>query len=410
MGSKQKSDKPKKSKTEKKTSRKKSDNGKTASPEKKKPSNYKKSTTSESKPEKPKNPNANVDTSSYKDILSEEQRYVVQLALEKHNMCIIGPAGTGKTLLLRALVEILTDRGVNVSFTAMTGTAACHLGQGAMVFHSWTGSSTAFSASPEQELFNINKNPKAIKRWKEAQYVIIDEASMLSPAFLEKLNYVAREIRGTAQPFGGLILILVGDFFQNKPVVTKSDWGFEEFKDKVYCFESDLFRKHIKKIVALNTIFRQARDKVYRNLLEEIRLNKLSPEGYDLLCGRVNAKLDIPHDIKPTILLPRRKDVDAINKNELAKLPGQLNTYNMVGRYTKDIIPSRGTGYIRDISANCTAEQLVELKVGSPVVLIVNADIKNGLANGTQGQVKGFVEMFDSDVGTYQCPIVQVQK
>ncbi len=49
----------------------------------------------------------------------------------------------------------------------------------------------------------------AQKRWQDTRTLIVDEVSMLSAPFLDKIEYVARHIRNQPHlPWGGLQLIL----------------------------------------------------------------------------------------------------------------------------------------------------------------------------------------------------------
>lgn len=354
---------------------------------------------------------------SLKGKLTVEQLYAITIALEGHNQLICGPAGSGKSTLLRSLVAVLTENGYDVAFTATTGIASCQLGNGATTIHSWMGAKF-FSRKPEEEAATILENKKLIKRWRSVDYLIWDEISMASPPMLEKFEWVARKVRGNAEPFGGIKMILSGDPFQLDPVRQSKnrynnksnfnvEWDPPEYAKMKYFFETDSFKKHITKVVYLSTIFRQSKDKAYTALLNEVRHGQLSKEGEELLMSRVGIELKCPDGIQPTVLLPKRDEVDKINAEELKKLSGKLYSYQMTERYTKDIGELDGKKWLRGLKDNCNAEEKLELKVGSMVVLLVNADLSNGLSNGTQGVIKGFAEMHDPDFGKYMCPIVK---
>jgi ATP-dependent DNA helicase PIF1 len=63
----------------------------------------------------------------------------------------------------------------------------------------------------------VRLNPATANRWKKVNILIIDEVSMIDAEFFDKLNYIAKSIRGNTQPFGGIQLILCGDFMQLPP-------------------------------------------------------------------------------------------------------------------------------------------------------------------------------------------------
>lgn len=48
---------------------------------------------------------------------------------------------------------------------------------------------------------------------------------MVSAELLHKLEHMARVLRGTDRPFGGMRIIVFGDFFQLGP--TKGDYAFQ---------------------------------------------------------------------------------------------------------------------------------------------------------------------------------------
>jgi ATP-dependent DNA helicase PIF1 len=340
--------------------------------------------------------------------LTREQLYSVTIALEGHNQMICGPAGTGKSTLLRAIISVLIEQGYNVAFTATSGVAACQLGSGATTINSWMGVGL-FSGTPESEALKIRDKLEAQTRWDEVDYLIWDEISMASPVMFDKFEWVARKVRGKNEPFGGIKIILSGDPYQLDPVKKKNSIEYkpEQYKSMRYFFETDSFKKYITKVVHLSTIFRQSSDPAYMALLNEVRYGTLSEMGKELLRTRIGVKLKCPDGVRPTVLLALRNDVDKINLRELASLPGKLYSYTKIERITKDMESQKGKDWLKMLNEQSNTDTVTELKLGAMVILTVNADLKGGLANGTQGLVNGFVEMEDPDFGKYMCPIVK---
>jgi ATP-dependent DNA helicase PIF1 len=92
-------------------------------------------------------------------------------------------------------------------------------------------------------LERIRKKRATVKRWQDCQFLIIDEISMISGSFFEKLEKIAREVRGNSQPFGGIQLILCGDFFQLPPV-----------NDPLFCFEASSWDSCVHEYIDLKQV------------------------------------------------------------------------------------------------------------------------------------------------------------
>ena len=145
--------------------------------------------------------------------LSGEQRSVLNLAMEGMNLFFTGNAGTGKSTLLHAMVaEMQRAHGPSRVFvTASTGAAACLLG--GTTVHSFSGIGLG-QGTPEELAKKVMSNRFSSKRWKGTDVLFIDEVSMLDADFLDKLEYVGRCVRESDLPFGGIQVLMCGDFFQ----------------------------------------------------------------------------------------------------------------------------------------------------------------------------------------------------
>merc|ERR1712232_1103027 len=111
----------------------------------------------------------------------------------------------------------------------------------------------------------VQRTGKAKRNWAAVELLIIDEASMMSKALFEKLEFVARKMkagprRAAEKLFGGVVLCLCGDFFQLPPVSRGNKVG----DDACFCFESDVWNKMFagpsptgQHCYALTDIFRQ---------------------------------------------------------------------------------------------------------------------------------------------------------
>lgn len=212
--------------------------------------------------------------------LSAKQMEALLLAAQGHNLFITGGAGTGKSFLLRELCDLLRFRELQTVYvTATTGVAALNVG--GTTLHSFGGIGFG-NDTKEGLLAKVRKSRKAAGRWKYANVLVIDEISMLLPDVLEKLDYVAREIKKNPQKvFGGLQLILCGDFLQLPPISLNS--RSTSTSSPTYCFQSPVWDALNLKYVVLKEPFRQSRDHVFFNLLHQIRQGKLTEEAKSLL-------------------------------------------------------------------------------------------------------------------------------
>ena len=99
--------------------------------------------------------------------------------------------------------------------TASTRIATVNVGGNTI--HSFAGIGTG-SKSTHELFAAVSANDVARERWARCRILVIDEISMVSAELFDKLEFVARGVRGSCQPFGGIQLLLCGDFFQLKPV------------------------------------------------------------------------------------------------------------------------------------------------------------------------------------------------
>ncbi|WVR08671.1 hypothetical protein IAU60_005729 [Kwoniella sp. DSM 27419] len=307
--------------------------------------------------------------------LSAEQQKVLSLVVQEgKNIFFTGSAGTGKSVLLRELIKNLRRKFSTapdaVAVTASTGIAACNIG--GVTLHSFGGVGLALE-KPEILLSKLRKNKKAAARWARTKVLIIDEVSMVDGEMFDKFCKLGQLIRKNQKPFGGIQIVVTGDFFQLPPV-TKSG------ATPRFCFEAQMWSETISMSVNLTKVFRQ-KDQRFIDMLNEMRFGKLSPQS--IASFRALSR-PIPYDgIEPTELFPRREDVDRSNATRLNQLGTDGFSYS-----------STDGGVVTDpaqrekLLGNFMAPQFLELKVDCQVMLIKNMD--ETLVNGSMGRVIGF--------------------
>lgn len=187
-----------------------------------------------------------------KVFLSDEQRSVLNLvAAQKKSVFFTGSAGTGKSVLLRETIKVLRDKYKRetdrVAVTASTGLAACNVG--GVTLHSFAGIGLGKEAVPEL-VKKIKKNAKAKQRWMRTKVLIVDEISMVDGDLFDKLEAIARAIRNNGRPFGGIQLVITGDFFQLPPV---PDYG----RVSKFSFDAATWNTSIEHTIGLTQVFRQ---------------------------------------------------------------------------------------------------------------------------------------------------------
>ena len=331
--------------------------------------------------------------------LSDEQILAFNAFKQHKNIFITGPGGTGKSELIRHLVAEAKKNGRTVQVCALTGCAAVLLQcPGAKTLHSWSGIGLA-NGDEHAVVDRVCKNKHKRGVWIDTDILIVDEVSMMSCKLFRVLDRIARKTRKCLDiPFGGMQVVFSGDFYQLPPVGND-----EEPETKAFCFESEHWNSTFDEVVQLKTMFRQS-DPAYAKVLNQIRVGMISKKGVKLLEARVGTTCN-DHLIKPTILLPRRRDADVINKRELAKLETEERQFKLTPHWESDntVTPGSGIGVnhvsdeqraneVKYLSTNIMADSELVLKEGAQVMCVANVDMDGPvpLVNGSQGVVVGF--------------------
>jgi ATP-dependent DNA helicase PIF1 len=120
---------------------------------------------------------------------------------------------------------------------------------GGTTIHSFAGIGLG-QGTGEQLVDFVKKNRKAVGRWMRSEVLIIDEVSMVDGDLFDKLAHIAKRFRRKeGNPFGGIQLIMTGDFFQLPPVTKNGQPKF--------AFEAAAWKECIDVTVNLTKVFRQ---------------------------------------------------------------------------------------------------------------------------------------------------------
>ena len=330
------------------------------------------------------------------------QQKAINKYINKENIFITGPGGSGKSAVIRKIVEHADKTGIRYQVCGLTGCASVLLKCGAKTLHSWSGIGLGKGAI-EIVSHKVAANKYKRTNWRNVDLLIIDEVSMMSEHLIELLDMTAKKCRKNNRLFGGLQVIFSGDFYQLAPVGDRDD---ESKRTHNFCFESPIFDQLFPNDnkICFNEIFRQT-DNTYTKILNQIRVGKISKKSIKTLTDRVGKKYT-GTDIKPTRIYPLKKLVNKLNTTSMAKLTGSERKFKIEAAPIPDmssfrelnITPDQIKTEIEYLKNNVNCDKTLVLKKGAQVMCIVNIDIdgsSGSICNGSQG----VVEDFDSITG-----------
>ncbi|CAG9569047.1 putative PIF1 helicase-like protein [Leishmania major strain Friedlin] len=389
----------------------------------------------------PAAPSAIIRPAAAERALSSEQRYAFHVAVKEHrSVFITGGAGTGKSHLLRTIIRALPASSTFV--TATTGIAALNLSGSTL--HSFVGCGIPDRNSKGDSLLSIVlSKQRCVRSWRTCRVLIIDEVSMLEPSFFDLVDYIARHVRNRPhEPFGGIQLILSGDFLQLPPVSRERRGSSPQF-----CFEAEAWWRVNPRVCLLSMPFRQ-RSLRFFAVLNEMRVGELQPDSVELLYSmdtteRVHfvRRTDVATGVTveddhgaPGVVrvgLKREADVSAeAAVRSAAACKTEMSATNMrqtrlelvngfgramdapfdgytILRSTRAEVDAENERYYRQLNTeifmyhgfhtgkgdfpDSTLTRIVHLRKGCRVMLIKNFDPRLGLVNGSTGTITDFV-------------------
>lgn len=298
------------------------------------------------------------------------QQEAIDKMLSGANIFLTGEPGAGKTYTLNKFIEIARDEyHKEIAVTASTGIAASHI-EGETI-HSWSGLGIRDYIS-DYQIERMAWQPKMVEKYNGPSILIIDEISMLHGSRLNMVNRVAKWLRHSDKPFGGLQVIFVGDLFQLPPVTKGSGQA-----DWVHL--SEAWKEAAPEACYLTEQHRQGADDALLDILREMRNGGISAANAE----RLNAKVGIMPEDEDAItrLFTHNADVDALNRGMLATIDSPSKTYFM---------RSSGDSFkVAAMKRNLLCPETLELKVGAEVMFCAN-NFKEGFVNGTRGRIIRF--------------------
>lgn len=295
------------------------------------------------------------------------QGLALEIMLSGESVLLTGPAGAGKTFVLNQFIRLAKAEGKHVSVTATTGLAATHLG--GTTIHSWAGigiSDELISGFAE----HMAKGRKEIIE--KTDVLIIDEISMLHDFRLDMVDTVCRVVRKKDEPFGGIQIIMSGDFFQLPPI------NRGDSRAGGFVVNSKVWQELDPTVCYLQEQHRQD-DEVLLDILNSLRAGELRRHHAEKLLERVNEQ---PADSDTlTELHTVNIDVDSLNDRRLDELEGDEIFYTQT--------TTGGDSYVETLQRSVLAPSVLRVKLGALVMAVKNS-LERKYVNGSIGTVTGF--------------------
>jgi ATP-dependent DNA helicase PIF1 len=300
--------------------------------------------------------------------LNFEQQKALETFKKGGNLFLTGPAGTGKSVTLSKIIEFCESKIIRYGVTATTGTAAFLIG--GKTLHSYLGIGLGKDSAKDIYEYVRYKLKHTADKLREISVLIIDEISMLEQDLFVKISKYLSLIRRNSKPFGGLQVVLTGDFCQLEPVTGD------------FCFKNEEWARLCLECVYLHKLVRQDGDIEFQNMLSKLRYGKCTEKIYQKLLSLKNTEFG---EVKPTMLYPKNANVDIINKREYDKLI-ESGAKKAEYKFQCSYLAKNKEKTLKWIKSLDIPDS-VELCIGAQVVVLANLNQDAGIVNGTRGVV-----------------------
>ncbi len=322
------------------------------------------------------------------ETISNAAAYVLRFINQtQKSVFLTGKAGTGKTTLLR---EIINTTHKNTVVVAPTGIAA--LNAGGVTIHSmfqlpfaaflpdantdpYISENSRFeNRNTLSRHFKMNSAKRAVIQ--NMELLVIDEVSMLRVDIIDAMDFMLRKVRRNERPFGGVQVLFIGDLLQLPPVIKNEEWSvLQRYYRGKFFFHSHVIQQNPPLYIELDKIFRQT-DSEFISVLNNLRNNTVTANDLAILNQYVQPDFDFKKNPGFITLTTHNAKADAINSNALAELDGEAYTFQpeIVGDFPDKIYP---------------VEEQLKLKVGAQVMFVKNdLSFEKQYFNGKMGVVK----------------------
>ena len=319
--------------------------------------------------------------------VSAAAQYTLQFINQTNkSLFLTGKAGTGKTTLLREIIETTHKNTVVV---APTGIAA--LNAGGVTIHSMfqlpfggflpDNSAPDFSESTKFESkatlrrhFKMSGLKKSVIR--NMELLIIDEVSMLRADLLDAMDFMMQTVRKKNSPFGGVQVLFIGDLLQLPPVIRDDEWRtLKNYYKGKFFFHSQVVQQNPPLYIELDKIFRQT-DDAFISVLNNLRNNQISKEDIATLNQYVQPNFDLKANKGYITLTTHNAKADTMNTEALDVLEGKEWLYSpeITGDFPDKIYP---------------VDEVLRLKEGAQIMFVKNdLSFDKKYFNGKMGVIK----------------------
>ena len=336
--------------------------------------------------------------------LDAAQQHAVDCVKEDNNVSITGRAGTGKSEVIKAIIEWAQKEVKVVQVVCPTAISAQNLGPavGAQTINRFFG----LGRVKNVDSFNC-RHQYVSNNWEDLDVLILEEVGMYKPDVLDWLEATARKRRKNEEFFGGIQVVCVGDFAQLSPIVENKNhdvWlknvaqaPMKHFVNipkmkRAYSFQSAFWRDANFKHVVLRKVYRQNCER-FTQALSDIRDGKGCTKDVRWLVNKCKRQLEVSDGIRPTVMCCLKDYVEDVNKDALDALDGELHEYKSKNVEFDPIeggsedIPEKDGELHDDVFGGLPHN--LKLKVNAQVMLSKNLDSQ--YVNGSRGIVSKFV-------------------
>lgn len=320
----------------------------------------------------------------------------------KKHILISGKAGSGKSHLLQRFVKTAESKHIQFALCGPLGVSAFNIG--GETIHRRLGLGLALEDPVTLFKMILANKKKYMGTWnflRKTKLFIIDEISMVHSDFFMKIDYLFKQALKKRECFGGIQLIMVGDFQQLGPIVDKNDTT-----GRRTILDSDTWQAMQISRIKLMRSFRQNENDPFLQILNQIKVGFLTPELESLLLTRLNAPSGVSDDrgsLKPLNIFPYNTNVDSHNKRELKLLEEQGQTIYKFNPSLK-IMPVDPEIEVDKLEYHNAQKMIqteniyklvksfpfftIELAIGAQVMMRNNKLIDQGIYNGSMGVIE----------------------
>ena len=327
-----------------------------------------------------------------------------ELPKDPLRMHISGQGGTGKTHVINAIRHLFavyksTDL---LKCSAPTGVAAFNID--ASTVHSLFG----FQINPNVSSLDVSKIDKIKTKLQGVRFFLIDEVSMVSQKLMHNIHLLLQKIHGNDLLFGGINMIVLGDFLQLPPVRATALYEVQNIPDDFGWVPENIWTSFDVTIKLISQM-RASSCENLRKILEEARQHSMTESSIDLLNSRIlsessNVNLLSPEWINAPIIVRRNALKENLNtlklrahcrKSQVQELivaakdycAGTVLSGDVKRRFLYEELHGSLNSHHSKIKSSKLAPKTIHIAKGAKVMLTHNLDTKLGLVNGATGTI-----------------------